>query len=92
LDNAAKFTKEGGKITLRLGGEATVTVTDDGVGMAPEVAERIFERFYKGDSSHNEKGYGLGLSIARIITESQGGTISVESQEGKGTAFKIELP
>ena len=91
LDNAAKFTKEGGKITLRLGGEATVTVADDGVGMAPEVAERVFERFYKGDSSHNEKGYGLGLSIARLIAESQGGKISVQSAPGKGTNFYLEL-
>lgn len=92
LDNAAKFTKEGGHITVTLGEGTTVAVRDDGVGMAPEVAARVFERFYKGDSSHNEKGYGLGLSIARIITESQGGTISVESQEGKGTTFKIEMP
>ncbi len=92
LDNAAKFTKEGGKITVRLGGEAALAVCDDGVGMAPEVAARVFERFYKGDSSHNEKGYGLGLSIARIITESQGGKISLQSEEGKGTTFYIQMP
>ncbi len=92
LDNAAKFTEAGGQITLTLGGEATISVDDDGVGMEPAVADRIFERFYKGDSSHNEKGYGLGLSIAKIITESQGGTISVQSEKGAGTTFHIHLP
>lgn len=92
LDNAAKFTKEGGRITVVLGKEATVAVQDDGVGMAPEVASRVFERFYKADSSHNEKGYGLGLSIAKLIVESHQGKIWVESQEGKGTTFYIQMP
>ena len=90
LDNAVKFTAEGGKITLTLE-RGSVSVADDGVSMTEEVTARIFERFYKGDSSHNEKGYGLGLSIAKLMTESQGGTLSVESAPGKGSTFTITL-
>ncbi len=94
LDNAVKFTAEGGKITVGIAEEqdqVAVRVTDDGVGMTEEVAARIFERFYKGDSSHNEKGYGLGLSIAKLMTETQGGTLSVESAPGKGSTFTVTL-
>ena len=95
LDNAVKFTAEEGHITLKIipGQKNTaISVTDDGVGMSAETADHIFERFYKGDASHNEKGYGLGLSIAKLIAESQGGSISVESQEGKGSTFTVALP
>ncbi len=94
LDNAVKFTQEDGAITLSLGsadGKTTLTVADNGIGMPAAVAERVFERFYKGDSSHNEKGYGLGLSIAKIIAESQGGTIAVRTEEGKGAAFTVSI-
>ena len=94
LDNAVKFTKEGGKIllSLREEGEKTIlSVTDDGVGMSEEIAAHIFERFYKGDSSHNEKGFGLGLSLAKLMAEAQGGSIAVSSKEGEGSTFIIEL-
>ncbi len=90
LDNAVKFTAEGGHITLSLSG-STLRVTDDGVGMAPEVSDHIFERFYKGDSSHNAKGYGLGLPIAKLMTEQQGGTVTVTSAPGKGSTFTVAL-
>lgn len=95
LDNAVKFTGENGRITLSIGPgqkNTAVSVTDDGVGMSPETAERVFERFYKGDTSHNEKGHGLGLSIAKLIAESQGGSVFVESEEGKGSTFTFTLP
>lgn len=94
LDNASKFTKEGGHITiaLRQAKEKTILqVRDDGIGMSKELTKKVFERFYKGDSSHNQKGYGLGLSIAKILAESQGGTIAVESKEGEGTVFAITI-
>lgn len=94
LDNAAKFTQEGGRITIRLvqaEGQTILQVQDNGIGMSQEIADRVFERFYKGDSSHNEKGYGLGLSIAKILAESQGGTIAVQSTEGEGSIFGITL-
>lgn len=94
LDNASKFTAEGGHITIALQqaeGKTILQVRDDGIGMSKELAEKVFERFYKGDSSHNQKGYGLGLSIAKILVESQGGTIAVESKEGEGTVFAITI-
>jgi signal transduction histidine kinase len=94
LDNAAKFTKEGGEIKITLSsrqGKPILSVTDDGIGMEPQVAERIFERFYKGDSSHNEKGYGLGLSIAKLLAEGQGGSIIAQSQAGQGSTFTVIL-
>ncbi len=94
LDNSAKFTGPEGRILIALStrqDQAILQVTDNGVGMTPEVAERIFERFYKGDSSHNEKGFGLGLSIAKLITESQQGTIGVQSAPQKGSTFTITL-
>lgn len=94
LDNSVKFTPEKGRIFIGLSaeeGHVFLKVTDNGVGMTEEVAARIFERFYKGDSSHNEKGFGLGLSIAKLITETQGGTIAVASAPGKGTTFTITL-
>ncbi len=94
LDNAVKFTAEGGKITVDIAAQpnqTVISVADDGVGMTEEVSAHIFERFYKGDTSHNEKGYGLGLSIARLMTESQGGTIIAKSAPGKGSRFIITL-
>lgn len=94
LDNSVKFTADGGKITVEIAemqDQIAVRVIDDGVGMTEEVSARIFERFYKGDSSHNEKGYGLGLSIAKLMTEIQGGTISVQSAPGKGSTFTFTL-
>lgn len=94
LDNSAKFTAENGLITLSLSNrqeKAFLTVADNGIGMSEEVAARIFERFYKGDSSHNQKGYGLGLSIAKLIAETQEGTIAVNSAPQKGTTFTVTL-
>ena len=94
LDNAAKFTAEGGEITIALQqaeGKTILQVRDDGIGMTKEQTDHIFERFYKGDSSHHQKGYGLGLSIAKILVESQGGSITVESAAGKGSTFAITL-
>lgn len=94
LDNASKFTAEGGRITIALRQveeKAILQVRDNGIGMSKEQTERIFERFYKGDSSHHQKGYGLGLSIAKILAESQGGNITVASTEGEGSVFAITI-
>lgn len=95
LDNSTKFTAVGGHITIQLEERhkcTAVSVADDGAGMTEEVAAHVFERFYKADSSHNEKGYGLGLSIAKLMTETMGGTIAVRSAEGKGSTFTFTLP
>lgn len=96
LHNAVKFTPEGGAIhvTLTSGAEKTVcTIADNGIGIAPEAKRRIFERFYKEDKSHDRSigGNGLGLSLVKKIVELHGGSVSVESELGKGTAFTVTL-
>lgn len=95
LDNSAKFTASDSTITVLLetdGDQTRLSVEDNGVGMTEEVAAHVFERFFKGDSSHNEKGFGLGLSIARLIAEAQGGRIEVTSAPGVGSRFTVTLP
>ncbi len=95
LDNSVKFTAAGGQIQLNLSEEgetAAFSVADNGVGMTEEVAAHAFERFYKGDSSHNEKGFGLGLSIAKILAEAMGGGIGVVSAPQEGSTFTVTLP
>lgn len=72
--------------------EATVTVTDQGVGVASADIPRIFERFYQAETTHKAEGLGLGLYIARLIVEAHGGKIWVESEVGKGSAFSFTLP
>jgi two-component system phosphate regulon sensor histidine kinase PhoR len=97
VDNAIKYGKEGGRITLSgkvEGGEYTLEVADDGPGIPPEELPRIFERFYRVDKGRSREmgGTGLGLSIARHIVESHGGSIRAESRLGIGTRFIIRLP
>jgi PAS domain S-box-containing protein len=94
LTNAFKFA--GGKpieITVEERGRiGRLVVTDHGIGIAPEDAERIFQRYEQAISSRAFGGLGLGLYIARQIVEAHGGTIRVESQPGAGSTFTIELP
>lgn len=95
IHNAVKFTGEGGRISVKIAdlpGAAAVEIADDGIGMEPEQAERVFERFYKADKARNEGGSGLGLSIAQKIAELHGGSIEVESKRGEGTLFRVILP
>lgn len=96
VDNAIKFTESGG-IDVRsaiAGGSAIVEVADTGPGMAPEVAERIFDRFFRGDASHSRavEGTGLGLAIVRSIARIHGGTVSVAPRPGGGSIFRVVLP
>lgn len=94
FDNALKFTEEGGTITLRveaMSDHALVTLTDTGCGIAKDDVAHVFDRFYKADTAHSGSGTGLGLSIAREIMQLMGETITVESEEGKGTAFSFTL-
>jgi signal transduction histidine kinase len=65
-------------------------VEDEGVGINPADLPHVFERFYRGKGQ--SEGFGLGLSICRELTERMGGSISIRSQEGVGTAVEIELP
>ena len=92
ISNALKHTKDGTVLIKAEAGDETVTVTvkDTGCGISPEDLPHIWERYYKG--KHSETGTGLGLFIVRFIVESHGGTINVESEQGKGTAFTFTLP
>lgn len=97
LDNAIKYSFERKKITIAsriLDESMYVKVSDQGIGINPEEAEKIFNRFYRIDKSRNSlsvPGYGLGLSIAREITQRHGGSISVKSSK-KGSVFSVEFP
>jgi PAS domain S-box-containing protein len=98
LSNAIKFTPEGGRVEVRLersGERARIVVSDTGVGISPEALPHIFERFHQADSSNTRAhgGLGLGLAIVRHLVESQGGSVSAQSQgEGLGAVFTVELP
>lgn len=95
LDNAIKYSRGSGTVWLSCGlagGEARVSVRDEGPGMGEATVRHIFEKFYQGDRSHADKGNGLGLPIARRIVELCGGTIDVESEEGRGSTFIVRLP
>jgi heavy metal sensor kinase len=97
LDNAIKYSPEGARILVRLRGvnrHATVEITDEGPGIAPEHHERIFERFYRVDKarSREQGGAGLGLAIAKWAIDVHGGSIEVESRIGHGSTFRVVLP
>ncbi len=94
LSNAVKFTPAGGKITLSQscnGHKVTVSVADTGQGMDAETLKRIFDKFYQGDVSHSGEGNGLGLALAKRIIDLVHGTITVQSIQGKGSVFTVEL-
>lgn len=95
ISNAIKFSPPGSVIALTLLEQkecAVVTVSDRGCGMEPDVQERIFEKFYQGDTSHKAEGNGLGLALVRQIVELSQGVVEVESQPGKGSTFRVILP
>lgn len=89
LSNAIKNSIRGGEIRLRVGG-STVTIEDEGAGISSIDLPHVFERFYRGKGS--SEGFGLGLSICKELTERMGGSISIRSQEGIGTAVEVDLP
>ena len=96
VDNAVKYTPEHGRISVCVQeekGSVVLSVSDTGIGIAPEHTERIFDRFYRVDKARSRRmgGNGLGLAIAREIVEAHGGHIEVESEVGKGTTFRIQL-
>lgn len=95
IGNAVKYTPVGGEITaqlMRAGRIIRVVISDTGEGMTKETLEHMFDPYYQGDTSHATKGLGLGMSIAKRITELCNGTIRVESELSVGSQFIIELP
>ena len=97
LSNAVKFTPEGGRVEVLLStrnGHAVLEVADSGIGIPPAEQDRLFERFYRASTATAQAvpGTGLGLAIAKAIVEAHGGRIEVDSDEGIGATFRVELP
>ena len=98
VDNAILYTNPGGRVSVTVKStrtHATLIVQDTGIGIAPEHIPHIFERFYRADPAHvrTERGSsGLGLSIVAWIIQAHKGTITVESQKGRGSTFIVALP
>jgi len=96
LSNALKFTPAGGRVEVRAGmaeGMAEISVTDTGVGIAPEDQEKVFEEFRQvGTAAKKVEGTGLGLTLCRKFVELHGGRIWVKSQEGVGSTFTFTIP
>jgi heavy metal sensor kinase len=99
IDNAIKYTPEGGTVEVavriqREAGKAVLEVSDNGVGIPTTAMPHVFERFYRVDKARSRAsgGAGLGLSIVKAICTAHGGEISVASEEGRGSCFRVDLP
>lgn len=95
IANAFKFTPAGGSVSVRAGGmddRVVFEVTDTGEGIPPAQLPYIFEKYYQAGHHAGKIGTGLGLAIAREIVQAHGGTIRAESEPGRGTTFRVELP
>jgi two-component system phosphate regulon sensor histidine kinase PhoR len=95
LDNAIKFSPEGGTVTVdaaEYDDTVAIAVSDDGPGVPAADLQRVFERFYKGDTSRSGMGVGLGLAIVKHTARSHGGAVEVENRETGGARFVVRLP
>jgi signal transduction histidine kinase/ActR/RegA family two-component response regulator len=98
LANAIKFTPKGGRVQValsRVNSHVTITISDSGIGIAPDLLPHIFDRFRQGDASTTKRhgGLGLGLSIVKQLVELHGGSVAASSPgEGQGAEFTVELP
>jgi two-component system, OmpR family, sensor histidine kinase SenX3 len=97
LDNAVKYSEEGGAVEVyadRVADRVVITVRDHGIGIPSRDLERIFERFYRVDKARSRStgGTGLGLAIVRHVAQVHGGEVAVESTEGVGSTFRLTLP
>jgi signal transduction histidine kinase len=97
VSNALKFTPDGGVVHVSLaerGGFVRLEVTDSGIGISPEDQRRLFQRFFRAETAVARQlpGTGLGLYISRVITEAHQGSLSVRSELGRGSTFRLELP
>lgn len=95
VDNSLRFTPNGGRIEIGINGTNSTTevsVSDNGCGIAPEHLPRIFDRFYRVDSSRSSRGTGLGLALVKSIAELHGGSARVASEPGQGTTTTLDFP
>jgi signal transduction histidine kinase len=95
LDNALKYTRSRGSVTVSLNGDekqVVVSFRDNGVGISKDDLPHIFDRFYRCDQSRSKTGSGLGLSLALAIARSHGGNITAMSSPENGSIFSITLP
>lgn len=97
IDNAVRYSPENTRVGIGLSsrdGIAQVTITDQGIGIAPEDRERIFERFYRVDTARSRQtgGTGLGLSIVKHVITNHGGDVALWSLQGRGSTFTVRLP
>jgi two-component system, OmpR family, sensor kinase len=95
LDNAVKYTPEGGRVTMRIveeNGSVGVEVSDTGIGIPEDQIPHVFERFYRAEEARSTEGLGLGLSIAQQVAEDHKGSIEVRSKPGEGSTFIIRIP
>ncbi len=97
LDNAVTYVRESPQIRIRTTSTAhtiTLTVQDNGIGLTPEQSRQVFDSFYRVSTGdvHDVRGFGLGLSYAKLMVEAHGGTIRVQSAPGHGSTFRITLP
>jgi signal transduction histidine kinase len=97
VNNALKFTPAGGSVTVSLmrdEGDLVLEVTDTGIGIPKDRLDYVFDRFYQVDGSMTRKfgGAGLGLALVKEVVEAHGGQVSVESEYGKGSSFRVTLP
>ncbi len=95
LDNAIKYGDSGQEIGISARGEngfAVISVADQGIGIAPDEIDKIWNRLYRTDRSRSRRGLGLGLSFVRAIVQAHGGSVTVESELNKGSTFIVRLP
>ncbi|MEQ8673876.1 MAG: PAS domain S-box protein [Aggregatilineales bacterium] len=97
IENAILFNVDGGEVFINVGltdknNHSVISVRDTGIGVPEEFQQRIFDSFFRVDSAQTERGFGLGLAVARIIVDQHHGDISVASTPGKGTTLTIQLP
>jgi signal transduction histidine kinase len=95
LDNAIKYTPQGGSVTLSVRNQADGAVAafrDTGIGIPSEEQDKIWQRLYRGDKSRSQRGLGLGLSLVKAVVEAHGGKVAVSSKVNEGAAFTVRLP
>ncbi len=95
FSNAVRYSNSGDKITLEASAAkdmAYISISDEGIGMSKEEAERAFELFYRGTNSRREQGQGIGLSVVKTVMDIHGWNIKVQSEPKKGSSFTIEIP